>query len=89
MRFKQFGHFHDLGKDGPGCDCFCCGLLFVAVFGGTWASFTTQSAHKRRSTLKPLIDLRDLQPVQYCVNSRRWPASSEPDLPIHPTITPP
>jgi hypothetical protein len=37
--------------------------------------------------LKPFIDFRDLQPTQYCVFIRFWPATSAPFLPVTLTVT--
>ena len=70
IRFKQFGHFHDVGPDGGFGDR---APLFGAFFERTSCRLTLHSAHKPCPTLKPWIDFRDLQPTQDWVVSRRFP----------------
>lgn len=70
IRLRHVGHFHEVG---PGGGLVARVLVLGALLDTCAGRLALHSAHKPRPMSKPLIDVRDLQPTQYCVVRRSLP----------------
>ena len=70
IRLRHVGHFHDVG---PGGGLMARAFVLGALFDTCAERLALHSEHQPRPMSKPFIDVRDLQPTQYCVVRRPLP----------------